>query len=280
MDSSAGRRRPRRFSGGATPVGGESQDRRAARAIELFQLAFIEVATTELPPSHYALKGGGNLRFFLRSRRRSRDLDLDYLGARFDHFALRLERVFASRALAELLRVREIQLRQPRRAKDTDTVKRWKVPLAAPGMEETWSKIEVSAREVRHEPAFERIDADLARRLRGRAVSLHHYPPVAAIEQKVHALAQRGETQPRDVFDLDHLFREFPEAFAQAQLEPGLTRTAVSRAWELKYDDYLKLVVEYLEEAFVPLYGGEEAWTEIVQRVTTQLEARQKKEKR
>lgn len=249
------------------------------RAIEQFQLAFLEVATTQLPPSDYALKGGGNLRFFLRSRRRSRDLDLDYLGTRFGQFADRVERVFASRALTELLSTREIRLQRPRSVKDTGTLKRWKIALAASGMEGTWSKIEFSAREVRHEAEFEPIDADLARRLRGRAVSLKHYPPLAAIEQKVRALAQRGETQPRDVFDLDHLMREFPDAFAQARLEPALVRAALSRAWELSYDDYLKLVVEYLEEDFVSLYGSEDAWNGIALRVTAQLEARLKEER-
>ncbi len=255
---------------------GETQDRKAGRAIELFQLAFLEVGVTELPLADFALKGGGNLRFFLRSRRRSRDLDLDYRGQRFARFADRVDRVFHSRALAELLRARGVKLSEPRRSKDTATVKRWKLSLAAHGMEDTASKVEFSGRAASGAPAFERIDEEIARRLRARAVLLNHYPPVRAIEQKVGALAQRSEPQPRDVFDLDHLLREYPEAFAQATLAPATAGAAIARALELTYQDYLKLVVEYLEEDFVPLYGGEQVWNDLVRRVRRQLDERAK----
>jgi len=252
----------------------ESEDRKAGRSIEQFHFAFCEVAATELPLADFALKGGGNLRMFLRGRRRSRDLDLDFLGKEFERFADRVDRVFTSRALEELLRVRNIRLIAPHRTKDTETVKRWKLALAAPGMEDAPSKIEFSRRGGTHEPTLERVDADLARRLRARPVLLNHYPPRAAIEQKVTTLAVRSETQPRDVFDLDHLFREYPEGLAQATLDAGVVQAAVARAWELKYEDYQKLVVEYLEEEFVPMYGSEEAWNEMLLRVTQELEAR------
>ncbi len=259
----------------AGPEPAETRDRKAGRSIELFQLAFFEVAAVELLPlSDFALKGGGNLRFFLCSRRRSRDLDLDYLGQRFDRFAERVDRVLVSRALAELLRARGMTLVDPRRSKDTPTVKRWKLALAAAGMEEAPSKIEFSARGTSATPVFDQMDEGLARRWRARAVRLNHYPPVPAIEQKVDTLARRSETQPRDVFDLNHLFREYLEAFAQARLDPATTRAAVARALELKYDDYLRLVVDYLEEEFVPLHGSEDAWNEMVLRVTTRLEER------
>lgn len=264
------RRHPRR----GRAVAAETQDRKAGRAIELFQLAFLEVAAVELPLADFALKGGGNLRFFLRSRRRSRDLELDHLGERFDRFAERVDRVFASRALAELLRARDLAPVDPRRSKDTATVKRWNLSLAAPGMEVASSKIEFSGRGATAYVAFDQIDESLARRLRGRAVRLNHYPAQAAIEQKVHALAQRSETQPRDVFDLDHLIREYPDAMRQARIDAGAARAAMARALELSYEHYAQLVVEYLEEEFVPLYGSEESWNDMVLRVTAELEGR------
>ncbi len=256
------------------PAGGDTQDRKAGRAIELFQLAFLEVASVELPLAEHALKGGGNLRFFLRSPRRSRDLDFDYLGRGFDDFADRVDRVLSSRVLTELLRTRTITMLNPRRAKDTRMVKRWKLTLAASGMEEVSSKIEFSAREVRGEPVFEQLDDALAQKLRGRAVRLNHYPPSLTIEQKVSALAQRSQTEPRDVFDLDHLFREYPEAFAQARLEPNAAREAIARALDLKYGDYVTLVVHYLDEELFPLHATEDAWNDMVLRVTARLEER------
>lgn len=260
---------------GHAPAAGDAvmQVRRQGRAIELFQLAFCQVASAQLPLADFALKGGGNLRFFLRSRRRSADLDLDHLGRDFDRFARRVDEALASRALSELLRMREIRLLfERRRAKDTETVKRWKFKLARPGMEDASSKIEFSNRGSSAQPVFEQMDAELARSLGGVAVRINHYPPVAAIEQKVGALAGRRATEPRDVFDLDHLFRQYPDTLPQAELEPGTTRDSIDRALQIPYADYQTLVVEYLEEGFVDLYGTEQAWTDMVLRVVQHLE--------
>lgn len=249
-------------------------ERAAAKLIELFQLVFLEAGRPELPPADYALKGGGNLRFFLRSHRRSADLDFDYRGRRFDDFAERVDRVLASRALAELLRGRGVTLVEPRRSKITETVKRWKLALHGPGVEGATSKLEFSARRARAAPVFEPIDDALARRAGIGVVRLNHYGPAAAIEQKLGALVGRTATEPRDLFDLDHLFREFPSALAEARLDPARTRSAIDRAIELPYARYRELVVPYLEDEFVPLYGSEEAWNDMVLHVTARLEGR------
>lgn len=251
----------------------ETQTRKHGRAIELFHAAFLQVATTQLPVADFALKGGGNLRFFLRSKRRSANLDLDYIGRTFAGFAGRMDKVMASRALRELLRVREITLLfEGRRATDTDTVKRWKVKLARPGMAEASSKIEFSNREPVGEPVFEQTDTELARRFGAVAVRLNHYPPVHAIEQKVNALARRSDAEPRDVFDLDQLCLQYDGALANAVLDADLTRAAIDRAKEITYAAYRELVAEYLDEDFVPIYGSEQAWNDMVARVVRRLE--------
>lgn len=256
------------------PAAVESQDRRAGRAIEVFHFAFLEVALTYLRPADFALKGGGNLRLFLRSRRRSRDLDLDFLGTGFAHVGDRVDAVLASRTLATLLKARGIDLIDPRRSKDTNTVKRWKLALATAGMEAAPTKVEFFAQRSDTQPILERSDPDLARRVKARAILLNHYAPVHAIEQQVQTLAERGETQPRDLFDLDHLFREYPAELGRAMLEPSVIRAAVSRAWELTYDEYQALVVEYLEEDVVALYEPKPAWDDMQLAVVTRLEAR------
>ena len=251
----------------------ESETRKQGRAIELFHAAFLQVATTQLPLSDFALKGGGNLRFFLRSRRRSADLDLDYIGRSFAGFAERMDRVITSRALAELLRMRDITLVfEGRRAKDTATVKRWKLRLARPGMEDASSKIECSSRTPIGTPALEQTDTELSRALGAVAVRLNHYPPVHAVSQKVNALAKRSDTEPRDVFDLDHLFLQYPDALGAAALDPVLRSTAIERARDITYAAYHELVAEYLEEEFVPLFGSEQAWNDMVVRVVARLD--------
>ena len=251
----------------------DPQARKAGRATEYFHAAFLQVATTQLPLADFALKGGGNLRFFLRSRRRSADLDLDYIGRDFSRFAEKMDRVMTTRALSELLRLQSITLVfDGDRAKDTDQVKRWKFRLTRPGMETASSKIEFSNRGPVGDPVIEQSDPELARRLGGVAARFNHYPPIPAIEQKVSALTGRSETQPRDVFDLDHLFVQYPDALPAAALDAGLVRASIARAREITYAQYRELVVEYLEEDFVPLYGSEEAWADMAGRVVTRLE--------
>lgn len=252
--------------------GTETQARKAGRAIEFFHAAFLQVATTQLPLADFALKGGGNLRFFLRSRRRSADLDLDYLGRNFGRFAEQMDKVMTARALSELLRMQGITLIfEGHRTKDTDTMKRWKFGLAQLGMETASSKIEFSNRGPAGDPVVEQSDTELARRLGAVAVRFNHYPPVPAIEQKVNALARRSETEPRDVFDLDHLFVQYPTALPESIVDAGLVRAAIARAREITYAQYQELVVEYLEEDFIPLYGSEQAWTDMAARVVEQL---------
>jgi hypothetical protein len=263
-----------------TTTNDEAELRKQGRAIELFQLAYCQLAAVRLPLDEFAMKGGGNLRFFLRSPRRSADLDLDYLGRKFGPFAVRMDELLVSRQLSELLRLRDIELRfGGDRAKDTETVKRWKFQLARPGMETASSKIEFSNRGTTAAPELEQMDAELTRRLGGVPARIKHYLPPNAIEQKIRALADRSTTEPRDVFDLDHLFRQYPDALAQSRPDPKKALTAKERAIDIPYDDYKTLVVEFLEEDFVDLYGTEPAWSDMVLRVVERLEEKLRSER-
>ena len=213
---------------GLRPAGNsETELRKQGRAIELFHLAYCQVAAARLPLDEFAMKGGGNLRFFLRSPRRSAHLGLDYLGGKFGRFGERMDELLASRQLSELLLLRNIELRfEGHRAKDTDTVKRWKFQLTRPGMETASSKIEFSNRGTTAAPVLEQMDPELARRLGGVPARIKHYLPPDAIEQKIRALADRSTIEPRDAFDLDHLFRQYPEALAQSRPGPKKTLAA------------------------------------------------------
>lgn len=204
-------------------------------------------------------------------------MDFDYLGdpERSWSFAERVDKIFASNALNVLLRAREIALASLRKPKQTDTTRRWRFNLKAPGVEGIPSKIELSARsEDRHAADHELapVDADLARRLRARPVRLNHYLPPAAIAQRIGALRLPSETQPRDVFDLDHLFREFPDALVSVAVPVEELRAATERALALSYDEYASTVVPYLEEGILDVLGTREAWTDMQLRVVERLE--------
>jgi hypothetical protein len=55
-------------------------ERQAGKAIEQFQVAFVEVAAVRLPIAEFIVEGGANMRFFYRSSRRSRDIGFNYVG--------------------------------------------------------------------------------------------------------------------------------------------------------------------------------------------------------
>lgn len=254
-----------------------AKERASGQALERFHLAFLEVATTQLPLDQFILKGGANLRFFFRSLRRSVDMDFNYVGPkdRAAAFAGRVEALFGSNALATLLRVRDLSFADLAPSKQTNTTRRWKFKIRAPGVDGIPSKIEFSARpEPRHAMDHElaAVDGDLARRLAARPVKLGHYGAVAAIAQKVAALRLRSETQPRDVFDLDHLFRVAPSAILTAALPPDELDAAAERALALTYAEYASTVVPFLEEDVVELYGTPDAWSEMQLRVVERLE--------
>ena len=128
-------------------------------------------------------------------------------------------------------------------------------------------------------PGRPRLVPRPARRLGGVPARIKHYLPPDAIEQKIRALADRSTTEPRDVFDLDHLFRQYPDALAQSRPDPKKTLAAKERAIDIPYDDYKTLVVEFLEEDIVVLYGTEPAWSDMVLRVVERLEEKLRSER-
>jgi hypothetical protein len=250
-------------------------DREAGKVIERFHLAFVEVAAVRLPIADFVLKGGTNMRFFFRSPRRSRDIDFNYLGTRSESFAGRVDEVLKSRALVELLRQHEITLVNPRRNRQTETTRWWKLSLQTPLVIDADSKIEFSAREESLDDfALRPIDGDLARRLGGRSVPINRYGAIAMVAQKISALRHRSETQPRDIFDLDLLFRTHPDALAQAPVDQRALEGALERARALTYDEYVTTVVNYLEEEIVDILGTENAWNDMLRHVIETLEAR------
>ena len=250
-------------------------EREAGKVIERFHLAFVEVAAVRLPIADFVVKGGANLRFFFRSPRRSRDIDFDYVGSRFESFAGRVDEALQSRALSELLRQHEISLVNPRRHKQTETTRRWKLSLQTPLVNDADSKVEFSAREGPLDDFELRpVDPELVRRLGGRSVPINRYGAIAMVTQKINALRYRSETQPRDIFDLDLLFRTHPDALARAPVDERALEEAIQRARALTYGEYVTTVVDHLEEEIVDILGTENAWNDMLRHVIEKLEAR------
>jgi predicted nucleotidyltransferase component of viral defense system len=248
-----------------------NERREGAKLVELLHLALLQVMPSHLPVSDYAVKGGANLRLFYDSRRRSQDIDFDYLGSRFEAVEAGLDAALASRAFRDLLRVAGVQMSEPTKPKQTDTTRRWKFFVEGPAARLN-TKIEFSAREADPEHAFETARDDLGREIGLRVVKAEHYLPPAAIRQKIRALAQRHESEPRDVFDLDLLLATHGGQIRPGEVDQVTLKRAIDAALSIPYETYEDLVVHYIEDDFVEIYGRPEVWTDMTLGVVEHLE--------
>ncbi|HEY8869024.1 MAG TPA: nucleotidyl transferase AbiEii/AbiGii toxin family protein [Candidatus Limnocylindrales bacterium] len=252
-----------------------SEQSQGAKQVEILQLVFLQVLPSYLPTTDYAVKGGANLRLFYESRRRSQDIDFDYLGDRFHDVESKVDKALSSRALRDILRVAGVTMSDPTKPEQTDTTRRWKFSVAGTGGQLN-TKIEFSVRGVVDpEHAFEAVRNDIGRSIGLRVVKAEHYLPPASIRQKIRALAHRSATEPRDVFDLDLLFGSYPDALKPGGIDAATLKRAEDAALAIPYEAYSELVVDYIEDDFVEIYGRPEVWTAMVLGVVERLEALQ-----
>jgi len=176
--------------------------------------------------------------------------------------------------LAELLHLAFLQVMPSYLPVSTDTTRRWKFQVDGPDARLN-TKIEFSAREADPEHAFETARGDLGRAMGLRVVKAEHYLPPAAIRQKIGALAQRSESEPRDVFDLDLLLASYRDQVRPGEVDPATLQAAIDAALTIPYETYEDLVVRYIEDDFVAIYGRPEVWTDMTLGVVEYLEGLQ-----
>jgi len=243
----------------------------AARTIECFHLAFLEVLRVRLDPARYVLKGGANLRYFFDSARYSEDIDLDVLGVAGRTLENKVDGVLSSQPLEFILRssglaVVATDISKP---KQTESTRRWKVPITAPGQSEpVRTKIEFSNRNGEHRYVLETVPDRVVDSYGLRAPSTQHYAAESAAEQKIRALAGRSETQARDVFDLELLLRKV--SIAPGAVDPDVRKTAAERGLELPYAAFSDQVLPFLDPEVAELYDAT-TWEQMQQFVAGRL---------
>jgi hypothetical protein len=231
-----------------------------AQTIEAFHLAFLEVLRQRLDPSRYVLKGGTNLRYFFDSVRYSEDIDLDVSGIPGSALEEKVDGLLQSPALAITLRSSGlvVAIDEVSKPKQTDTTRRWKVPILANGPSEPIrTKIEFSNRNGEQRYELEAVPARVVTPYGLRPPSVQHYLAEPATEQKILALAGRSETQARDVFDLDLLLRKSP--LAPGAVDADDRRAAAERGLELPYEAFADQVLPFLDPEVADLYD-ETSW--------------------
>lgn len=243
------------------------------QAVEAFHLIFLRALEAKVDRSLYVVKGGVNLRAWFGSLRYSEDLDLDVLRGEVFELREKVDAVLVTPAFQDLLRSQQLELVRSSKPKQTGTTQRWKFELARkPGSQVLHTKIEFSRRGADEEYEFEPVLPEIARPHGIPAPTANHYTAAAATRQKIGALAGRRETQARDIWDLDHLFRvqkadprPLPASSQQA-LEP-----AIERVMELPYEAYKAQVVSFLAREHQDLYGTRQAWQRIQELVVERL---------
>lgn len=242
-----------------------------AQVIEAFHLAFLEVLRTRLNASRYVLKGGANLRYFFDSVRYSEDIDLDISGVPGWSLEKKIDGLLHSSALAITLRSAGLAVAADAvsKPKQTDTTRRWKVPILAEGRRDPIrTKVEFSYRNGDRRYELEAVPNRVVAAYGLRPPTIQHYTEAPATEQKIRALAGRSETQARDVFDLELLLRRSP--LASATVDAGTRRTAAERGLELPYGAFADQVLPFLDPEVADQYD-EATWSRMQSFVIDEL---------
>ncbi|HVX00595.1 MAG TPA: nucleotidyl transferase AbiEii/AbiGii toxin family protein [Candidatus Babeliaceae bacterium] len=236
--------------------------------VEFFHLVFLDQLGRKLDRRLYALKGGCNLRFFLRSIRYSQDIDLDVKTVRVETLQKTVNGILKSSGLALLLQGQSLELAQVSEAKQTETTQRWKVQLKGPAGNVFPTKIEFSRRGLEVPVGFETIDAQVLNAYRLRPIFVPHYGPESAFRQKISALASRTETQARDIWDLFHLIH----AYGVKDKNNADLVKACENVHNISYNDFKDQVVAFFPEDLQSQYNRE-SWDTIQLKVLEYLES-------
>jgi Nucleotidyl transferase AbiEii toxin, Type IV TA system len=244
---------------------------------ESFHLAFLQALATRANLTAWALKGGDNLRFFYSSDRFSEDIDLDTFDIEPWAFQERVDQALASDLLKRTLGILGLRIEYVNPKERSETKSKWVVGIGRQSeTDPVYTQIEVSHRAypyrdfVKVEPVGPAAIAPYAAAL--RRPTFGHYLPRAAIAQKVDALWGREVRQPRDVFDLDLLFRVAPDAAVRGDTSEADLRAAITRIVEIGYDEFRAKVLSFIEPAVLPLYEPLEAWEGMQMTVIEHLE--------
>lgn len=243
--------------------------------IEIFHLLFLQVLTAH-SRDKFVLKGGANLRYFFGSVRYSNDIDFDILDKRGGQVERNVDAVLTGRALGVLLGQFNLRVVESTKSKQIETTRRWKLGIAredATG-DLVRTKIEFSSRGVVNDDRlYETIPRQVVEPYAIRPASLSHYGPVAALEQKIAALALRSETKARDVFDLELLFRLRRAGGQLEAVDVSNAPLATLKAQEVTYASFRSEVVPFLDPDIAVMYDSDDQWDLMCTTVSDEIAA-------
>lgn len=240
--------------------------------VEIFHLLFLDQLGRKVPKEHYALKGGCNLRFFLKSIRYSQDMDLDIGITRKETLFNTVERILESLPFRMILNSKQIQITQVSAPKQTEITQRWKIQIKIPSSSVPIpTKIEFSRRGKEDAFLFEKVDTALISSYHLTPIYASHYPMEIAFLQKMWALILRTETQARDIFDLSHLMNSGVRIDQLPKEMLAKLPHAQENALSISFEAYKSQVVSYLPLDYQPQYSDPAIWEGMVLQVLEYL---------
>ncbi len=241
--------------------------------VELFHLLFLDFLGRKVDKRFYALKGGCNLRFYMRSFRYSEDMDLDVEKIPKEKLEDIVTGILKSKPFTEILKAKGMAINKWSTPKQTDTTQRWKIGLQIHSSDILLpTKIEFSRRGMKQHVTFETVDSELIRTYQLTPIMANHYDAQAAYEQKIEALITRSAIQARDVFDLYILLGMGAlHSISNKNLKERLDE-AISNALSVTFDIFKSQVFSFLHEDYQARYNDEGIWNDMVLNVVQFLE--------
>src|SRR5579883_430901 len=218
--------------------------------IELFHLLFLRQLEGKLDKKLYALKGGCNLRFFLKSIRYSEDIDFDVTIISKTTLENKVNKILGSIDFKRILESKNIEIVQSNPIKQTETTQRWKLLLNIQNTNlPIPTKIEFSRRKMEKSVIYTPIDNDIIKQYSLYPILCNHYEINTAFSQKINALIHRTETQGRDIFDLMWLLNQGAIPSLQ-EFSYDEIQSAIKNITSIHYPEFKGQVVAYLMDEY------------------------------
>lgn len=234
---------------------------------EIFHLEFLRWLGRKINISHYALKGGVNLRFFYNSFRYSEDMDLDVRIIGESNLRDKVMQILKSASFQNNLRsfgITKIIPPDIAKAKQTLTTQRFKVHLITARGEDFFTKVEFSRRRFENNIKIETVPDTILREYKLAPLLAPHYDIASMVLQKIDALANRKITQARDVFDIYILSAQI-KLSEKEKIELDLKKISKSskNIYEITFEQFRDSVVFYLSTEDQKMYNSSRVWDEI-----------------
>ena len=234
---------------------------------EIFHLEFIRWLGRRIKPHYYAIKGGANLRFFFQSFRYSEDMDLDICDVDIIVLKEVIMKILQAPSFQDSLKSFGVQRVVPphiSRAKQMQTMQRFKIHLITSAGEDLFTKVEFSRRGFKGKVVVQPVSSLILREYKLPPLLVAHYDIQSAIMQKIGALANRAVIQARDIFDLYILSSQFESVKTEGiKTDDAHLTKAYENLFEVNFEQFRDTVVFYLSTEEQTVYDSSSSWDEI-----------------